>query len=222
MKKIILSVAAIFAFGFANAQEKTESTGEGFSKGDVFIMGSAGFSTTSTGDVKDNTFNFSPRAGFFVSPNIAVGLAVGFTGTNNEVTDVNGAGVVTTTDRTISEFSIGAFGRYYFMPASKFSVFAELGVNVLMGKDELEETETIGNTTLTTTFDAKSNGFNVAAAPGISYFISDSFALEAKWGLLAYRTTEPDLPEGFTSESTDRFDFNLNFDALSIGLLYKF
>ncbi|KGO78568.1 membrane protein, partial [Flavobacterium cauense R2A-7] len=38
MKKIILSLAAVFAFGFANAQEEVkEAKGFGFSKGNIMV-----------------------------------------------------------------------------------------------------------------------------------------------------------------------------------------
>ena len=65
MKKTFLSLAALFAFGFANAQE-TESTA-GFSQGDVFITGSFGFGSEKTGDFKTTEFNVSPSAGYFVT-----------------------------------------------------------------------------------------------------------------------------------------------------------
>lgn len=213
MKKIIFTVAAIFAFGFANAQDTKETSGEGFTKGSVFLSGSAGFSSKTFGDEKENTFNFSPRVGFFVSNNIAIGIALGFEGTKTE--EFNGPSF---DEITTSDFSIGAFGRYYFTPASKFSVFGELGFNVVSGKIEFDST--IGNTTVSSEF--KANGFNIGLAPGVSYFISDSWALEAKWGMLSYNTTEPDAPAGFTSESTDTFSLGLDLDDLSLGLVYKF
>lgn len=213
MKKIIFTVAAIFAFGFANAQDKKESTGEGFSAGNVMLSGSAGFSSTTRGDVKNNTFNFSPRVGFFVTNNIAVGIALGVEGTKTE--DFDGPTFV---EQTRTDFSIGAFGRYYFTPASKFSVFAELGFNVVSGKVDTDET--LGGTTIS--YESKVNGFNFGLAPGLSYFISDSWALEAKWGMLSYNTTEPDAPAGFTSESTDTFNLGLDLDDLMLGLVYKF
>ena len=56
MKKVLLSAVALFAFGFANAQEG--STAAGFSQGDVFVSGGVGFSSTSAGDDKTNGFNF--------------------------------------------------------------------------------------------------------------------------------------------------------------------
>ena len=39
MKKIILTVAAVFAFGFANAQDKKEAS-EGLAAGDLVLTGS--------------------------------------------------------------------------------------------------------------------------------------------------------------------------------------
>lgn len=61
MKKVILTVAAIFAFGFANAQETTEG---GFANGDVFITGAVGFGSSKTGEAKTNSFEVSPSVGF--------------------------------------------------------------------------------------------------------------------------------------------------------------
>ena len=210
MKKIIFTVAAIFAFGFANAQDKKENSGEGFSKGNVFIMGSVGFGSETTGNVKSNSFTFSPRAGFFVTDNIAIGIALGVEGTKTE--DFDGPTFVET-KRT--DFSIGAFGRYYFTPGSKFSVFGELGFNVVSGKVVTDET--LGN--VTTSYQTKDNGFNLGVAPGIAYHLSNHFSLEAKWGVLGYETTKPDVAN---SDSTDSFNFGLNLDDLSLGLVFKF
>ena len=79
MKKIILSAVALFAFGFANAQEATTTTGgKGFSNGDIFITGAVGFSSQKTGDFKTNTMEISPSVGFFVTENIAIGASLGY------------------------------------------------------------------------------------------------------------------------------------------------
>src|SRR5690606_17220279 len=156
MKKLLLSLAAVFVFGLVNAQE-TESNG--FAKGDVFLSGSVGFSSESTGDVKTNGFNITPSAGYFVSENIAVGLSLGYTSTKDEAPNRE--------DIKYSEFGIGAFGRYYFTPANKFSLFGQLGVGSQNGKYEQGSTE------------VKADGFNVAVAPGINYFVSEHFAREA-------------------------------------------
>ncbi|HEX9979836.1 MAG TPA: porin family protein, partial [Flavobacterium sp.] len=84
MKKLILSAAALFAFGFANAQDAATTTtgGKGFSSGDIFMSGAVGFTSTSepfgTEELKTTSFRIEPRVGFFVADNIAVGAMVGY------------------------------------------------------------------------------------------------------------------------------------------------
>lgn len=196
MKKVILTVAAVFAFGFANAQDKTESTGSGFGKGDVFVTGMFNVGTTKEGDAKTSTFNFSPKVGYFVSENIAIGLGLGFETSENAAK--------TKTD----EFSVGAFGRYYFTPSSQFSVFGQLGFDVTSSKVTPDGGDS-----------AKSNGFNIALKPGISYFLSDSFAIEATWGELGFNSDKADA-EG--AEAATEFNLGLNLESIGFGLLYKF
>ena len=198
MKKVILSVAAVFAFGFANAQE---TVSEGFTNGDVFISGAVGFESSKTGDVKTNVFEVAPSVGFFVTPNIAVGGRVGFTSQKEE--DVF--------ETKTNTFTIEAFGRYYATPAAKFSFFGELAVNY--GTSKIEGETPLGD------FESKSDGFGVQVAPGVSYFLSKNIAIEAKWGVLGYNTVKPDA-DG--AESTDTFEFGLNLRDINFGIVYKF
>ncbi|MBQ4819359.1 porin family protein [Aquimarina sp. MMG016] len=192
MKKLVLTVLALAAFTFANAQDG------GFAKGDIFISGAVGYSSETTGDIKDNTFVLSPRAAYFVTDNIAAGLRIGYESISEEFPGGE-------FDETI--LTAGVFGRYYFTPGNKFSVFGELGLNYLSQKEDN------GATDLDTT------GFGLGVGPGVSYFISDSFALEAFWGAISYQTTEPDVDN---SESTDEFNFGVNLEDITLGLVYKF
>lgn len=208
MKKIILSVAALFAFGFANAQDAKETTGgKGFANSDVFVTGSVGFSSTKTGDIKSNSFNVNPAVGFFVTDNIAIGGIIGYTSTTQDqfFADFGGYEEVKTT-----AFNVGAFARYYATPASDFSFFGQLEADYVTSKSELTDFD--GS-------DIKSNGFAVELAPGVSYFISSNFALEAQMGSLSYMTIKPDY-DG--AESTNTFDLNVNLTDIKLGLVYKF
>jgi len=197
MKKVILSAMALFAFGFANAQDATE--GKGFAKGSVFASGTVGYRSESTGDVKDNTFTIAPGVGFFVTDNIAIGGQIAYLSNTQE------DGVAA--DLKTNVFAFGAFGRYYGTPASDFSFFGELGAAYLTGKREQGP------------FEAKTTGFTVAVAPGVSYFLGKNFAIEAKIGALSYGTTKPD---GAGAESTNTFDLNLNLQDITFGAVYKF
>ena len=118
MKKLML-VGAVALFTAVNAQETST---EGFAQGNTFITGAVGFNSVKTGNVKENNFTISPSIGYFVTPNVALGARVGY----NNGTEDNGV-----VKSTLDTFTAGVFGRYYWMPASKFSIFAELGVDYM-------------------------------------------------------------------------------------------
>lgn len=204
MKKVLLSAIAVMAFGFANAQDVPSV---GFSEGDAFITGSVGFGSEKTGDFKTNIFNIAPKAGYFVTSNIALGVQLGYTSAKDTEPSAIPGGEDVEVKNTSLE--IGAFGRYYFTPARNFSFFGQLSVGYVTAKEE------------TTPGDAefKTNGVNVALAPGISYFVSEHIALEATFGILGYRTNKPDVDD---AESTNNFDFGVNFSDINFGIVYKF
>ena len=195
MKKIILTAAAIFAFGFANAQDMKENKGEGFSKGDVFVTGALEISSEKTGATKDNTFKFEPQLGFFVTENIALGAKIGIGSQKQKV------GSITTIDN--SSFTGGVFGKYYFTPASKFSLFTNLGIDLTSTKNKL------------TNF--KEKGVEVGLGAGLNYFISNNFAIEAGIGVLSFASND----NGGSGSKTNTFEFGSDWRAVTIGVSYK-
>lgn len=197
MKKIILTVAAVFAFGFANAQDAKE-TSEGFSQGDVYFSGSLGFNSTKQDEAKENNVTFSPSAAYFVSPNIAIGARL-----TVESGKVENGPVETKT----SAFGADVFGRYYFTPTSKFSTFAELAAG--FGSDKSEDA--LGNET-------KFNGFGVNAGFGVSYFLNSNFAIEAGWAGLGYNSRKQDVSG---AEARNTFDLTIDMSSINFGLIYK-
>ena len=207
MKKLVLSLSALFAFGLANAQETTT---EGFKKGDVFISGAAGFSSQKTGENdKTNQYNISPRAAYFVTNNIALGVNLNYL--HRKIDGFYDTGAFVQKDNS---FSAGAFGRYYFTPASKFSFFAQLEVDYVSTKSTLRG--------YNYDMDYKTNGVSVGFAPAISYFISDHFALEALFGILNYSSTKPNNDEVVQGPSTNTFTAGLDLSNINFGLVYKF
>ena len=78
MKKLVCFLAALFAFGMANAQETTTAS-EGFKQGDAFISGSVGFNHQKNNNVKSNSYNVSPKAAYFITNNIALGVSASAT-----------------------------------------------------------------------------------------------------------------------------------------------
>lgn len=225
MKKVILSALAVFVFGFAYAQETTAivvtESSAGFSAGNAFISGSVGFGTEKTGDIKNNTFNITPRAAYFVTDNIAIGLQAGYGRTKSE-SFLDMFDYPVSTESKLSVVSVAAFGRYYMSPKNDFSFFAQMAVGYSSTKYESEsvgivylpEPAQIINSDESTT-----NGFTVAIAPGLSYFVTDNFALEATFGILNYSTRNPDT-DG--ADTTNSFAISLNLENINFGLVYKF
>jgi len=195
MKKIVLSAVAILAFGFANAQES--STGKGFSNGDIFISGSVGIDSDKTGDVKSSGFEITPKVGFFVTENIAIGGKLGFSSYKAE------NGVADTADQ--SAFTVGGFGRYYFTPASDFSLFGELGIDYSSIDNKLA--------------DVKENEIGANLGLGLSYFVSSNFAIEATWAGLGFASNDNG---GDGADKTNTFGLGANLNSINLGVVYKF
>lgn len=198
MKKVLLSAVALLAFGFANAQEETKGNG-GFSKGDVFVSGGVGFSSGKQGEFKESSLNFSPAVGYFVSENIALGARL----------DVMSAKEDDFGDETtMSGFGAEVFGRYYWTPASQFSVFGEAAVGFGNSK-----TEFAGGG------ESKFNTFGINAGVGVSYFLNSNFAIEAGWAGLGYNSFKEDVSG---AEAYNQFGLNVDLSAINFGLVYKF
>lgn len=195
MKKLLVA-SAVALFATVSAQETST---EGFAQGDTFITGAVGFGSEKTGDEKGNTFTIAPSAAYFITSNVALGARVGYT--NNKVEEGND-------EVKTDAFSAGVFGRYYWMPASKFSIFAELGANYRTASTKVTGSDKF-----------KANGFGIEFAPGINYFLNKNFALEAKWGVIGYNSVKPDV-DGATA--TNSFNIGANLSNINLGLVYKF
>ena len=204
MKKVLLSAVALLAFGFANAQEEEKGNG-GFAKGDVFVSGAVTLSSAKKGDFKANAFEIAPKVGYFVTENIAVGASVGFQSLKFD----NGAA-----DATNSGLGLGAFGRYYFTPADKFSLFAELGFDYTSFDEEFDAED---GTVYGGSFESKEVGFGLGA--GMNYFVSSNFSIEAGVAVLGYSSNDNG---GNGADKTNTFQFGGDWRAVTFGVNYKF
>ena len=204
MKKVLLSAVALLAFGFANAQEEEKGNG-GFAKGDVFVSGAVTFGSSKTGDFKVNAFEIAPKVGYFVTENIAVGASVGLQSLKFD----NGSA-----DATNSGLGLGAFGRYYFTPANKFSLFAELGIDYTSFDEEFDAES---GTVYGSSFESKELGFGLGA--GMNYFVSSNFSIEAGVAVLGYSSNDNG---GNGADKTNTFSFGGDWRAVTFGVNYKF
>ncbi|GAA4883030.1 hypothetical protein GCM10023311_01430 [Flaviramulus aquimarinus] len=196
MKKLFLCAAvAVFAFSSMNAQEEGKTYG--FSQGNIYASGSLNFNSSKTGDFKDNSFNFIPCVGFFVSDNVAVGAQLGIGSSKSE----NGSSTIS----EFSTFAVGAYAKYYFTPAEQFSFFGRFGVNYESAKNKIS--------------DVKADGFAFELNPGLNYFLSECIAIHATFGALGYSSFKQDTPG---AESTNNFGLNLDLKDIGFGVIVVF
>jgi len=191
MKKVILSLIFCNTIILSYSQNKQE----GYSKGATILQGGIQFEQTTTGNVSETNFGFSPKAGYFINDNIVVGI-------NFEFNQAKTVDSITTSNKDVMKF--GAFSRYYFTPSNKFSLFTHLGLNYNSMNDRMAKyTE---------------SGFDAALSPGISYFLSNHFILEATIGKLGFATSKPNVEN---AKSTNNVEFNVNLSSVNFGITYK-
>ena len=213
MKKVLLSAVALLAFGFANAQEEEKSANGGFSKGDMFISGSFGINSFKQDEFKSSEFSIAPSFNYFVTENISVGGKIGYASASDAVIDsFEGEELPYASTADYNRLTIGAMGRYYFTPASQFSLFGQLGldygISTITKFDEMDIDE--GN---------KVNSLNIGLGLGMNYFVSSNFSLEAGIGVLGYKTSKADY-EG--AEAANTFTLGADMTNISFGVNYKF
>lgn len=203
MKKLLFA-AAFVAFGLtANAQEEQTF---GFAEGDIIVEGNIGYNNTTDNNTeeKTNVFTIAPKAGYFVTENLAVGVELAYMSSTQEVAGTDTA--------DMSSFGAGVFARYYFLDLGKrFKTYSELGLGFASSKDNLA--------------DVKANGFGAGLGLGINYFVKENIAIN--FGLsdvLSYNSTKLDV-DG--AESVNQFNANINvfenfFQTAQFGLTFKF
>lgn len=213
MKKLLLTLTAVAAITFA-----TKAQEFGFEKGNFIVEGNLSSSNTNDKNTKEKnaSFNFNPKAGYFVTDKIAVGVELGF-GQDKNTTFNNDIKTVATD----KEFGVGAFGRYYFLEVgSRFKTYTEVGVGYANSKDG--ETKVDGEKTIDA---VKVNGFGANAGIGANYFLTDKIAINFAFGnVISYGSAKADVDgaKASTAFNTNVNVFNNFFDNATFGLTFKF
>lgn len=206
MKKLLF-IAAVAVLGFTNVNAQDETKTFGFTEGDIFLEGNIGFNSSSdknTPEEKSSNFNISPKLGFFISEDLAIGGRLSF---NSSKTEVGG------TDTTDSSgFGAGAFARYYFLDlGERFKTFAEFGAGYTSLNDKIS--------------DSKFNTIGAGLDLGINYFVTEKIALS--FGLrnvLSFSTGKSDA-DGAEAQTNFGFGFgnvsNPFGGSAAFGILFK-
>ncbi|UUV20790.1 porin family protein [Paenimyroides aestuarii] len=218
MKKILLSVAVLATSVAAQAQERTF----GFNQGDVLLEGSlqANSEDNKLETVKTSEFNFTPKAGYFINDNFAVGLGLNFGSAKIEnYSDV----VADRNTQKANNVGFEVFGRYYFMDLNRFQPYGEVGIGYNSLGGEISRYDEATSTTITRDLD-KTNRFGVNATLGINYFVTPKIAVNfALSNVIGFNSSKMDTPN---AKATTDFYANINnfnnfFDTATFGLTFK-
>jgi outer membrane protein len=192
MKKIILTVAAVFALSFANAQDKKETTGGGFGKGDIYLTGAFSFSSDKdAAEVKTDGLTIAPGIGYFLTENVALVGSLEYNSTKVASAKTTG-------------FGLSAGVKYFWTPASQFSLSVGGELSYMTSKNDVT--------------DVKVNTIGLNVPVGLHYFVSDSFAITSEWAGLHYTSAKADTTGAKAATS---LGLGLDMSSISFGLLYK-
>ena len=174
----------------------------GFQKGDGFLEGAIGISSTDnqSTEKKVSSFSLSPKAGYFISNKTAVGLRIGF----NQTKNTNYGGSNETYNMTNS-LGAGIFVRHYLLEVgSRLKAYGEAGLGFSSDGGE------VNNGSSTVKFD-KTNTIGVNAGIGANYFLTDNIAIGYQFAdLIGFSTTKAN-----TSGAKASNNFNVNLNSFS-------
>ena len=185
-----------------------------FDKGVVLLGGHFSFSSdkieSTPSDIKMNTFKFEPDLHFYLNPNMAVGLMLGFTSSSVDNGDYS---------EDSSLFSFAPTFKYSKTFKDKASFYGLAGIAFGTGKSE------VTNTSNGVEVSSKTELSNVELfiRPGFNYQLSERLFLDLNYGLLSYNSTKVSPPgEGAEEYTVNSFDIALNMRNLNLGVAFKF
>ncbi|MES2574096.1 MAG: outer membrane beta-barrel protein [Bacteroidota bacterium] len=203
MKKIILTVAAIFAFGYVNAQETSVPEGNGFSKGNKFVEGAFSFRSQDE-DLSEATSSwaFNPTFGYFLTDKWAVGGKLNFGGEKFDNGDKS------------SDLGVTGFARYYFLSlgaTKSFNAFGEIG----LGYTSETNDPNVGSK-------STDGDLNANISIGLNYFFTSHWAATFTLAnILSYNNSSPEVGDNTSDLNVEVNLFNNIFAEPQFGLLYK-
>ena len=201
MKKFLLFSCAL-GLAFSVSAQKTA--------GPWWVGGALGYESTSSDDLNfsSNTLTFGPGVGYWLNDQLAVGL---------------GMSLVTTTDKddafdqtdTESLYHFQPFARYYKDLGSNFSIYGQVVVDIYSGgaKSEVAGTET-SSTSI--------NGFGFGIAPGIQYWFTPAWSVNATVGNLGYTTLTESDDNSDVEMSASNTEVVLDFSSINFGFNFHF
>ncbi|MFZ4928783.1 outer membrane beta-barrel protein [Chryseobacterium sp. Mn2064] len=217
MKKILIA-GAVALFSLSNAQ---------IAKGTKYLSGQVGYYHKEENSYdtkrKDNVIRILPTAGYFVGTNLAVGLGIGYKSavTKYVIGDAVVSNVTELKD-TDNAFVVSPFVRKYWTLSDKLFIFGQLQVPLEFGKEKLvSSSNDAWIDPELSLFSRKNNYTNIGVniRPGLDYFITKNWSIEATIGEFGYNSYKRDI-DG--AKSNDNYKFGISLTSVTFGVKYVF
>ena len=218
MKKILLPVFLLLISYTAFSQLTKgalllEGTGNlSFGKSDEEYSG------TTINENKNNQLWLRPGLGIMLSEKWMLGSAVDYTH-QSSVSEFTGGNLTQTTEQTSNSFGLNVFVRRYAQLNDKLYFTATLNAGGGLGKLKVVE-EYEGNDPETTDFDTYQA--NLSVVPGLTYFISNKWAITGSIGQLYanFSWRNPEDEDEATKNFNSSAGLNFRLNTFSVGLQY--
>ncbi|MCP1300581.1 porin family protein [Chryseobacterium sp. S0630] len=218
MKKIVL-MGAVALFGLSNAQ---------IAKGTSYLSGQVGYYHSEKDEFntqrKDDVIRILPTAGYFVTNNLAVGLGIGYKSAVTKYKLGNPAiSNVFEVKYTDNAFVVAPFVRKYWTLSDKLYIFGQLQVPLEFGKEKMNANSNINDADplLTAALNKENNYTNIGVniKPGLDYFLTKNWSIEATIGEFGYNTYKRDI-DG--AKRTDDYKLGISLTSVTFGVKYVF
>jgi len=218
MKKLLLAGALAF-FGLSDAQIKS---------GTVYLSGQINYAQEKNNEAhgKDQSFSIIPTVGAFVAPNLAVGTGIGFTYNKREYDITYSSGSFSSIfnyEGKTNAIIVAPFVRKYWTLSDKLYFFGQLEVPMEFGKINRDLVATYidqyGITQRPLSVERKYTSLGVNVKPGLDYFITKNWSVEATIGAFGYQNLRYKNEENTDLKNNN---FSLNLSSVTFGVKYVF
>ena len=179
---------------------------------------------TNNNESSSKTYDFSPKAAYFLKERLALGLGVGIS--RSKSTSEQSSGSNESLSESISRgFNITPFIRYYQPIQERYGFYGQLRAGYRFIKSENEQTSRtiIDNGETLITFSESENNSDVLSlqvSPGFYYFLTKrlSFEIEASLGSVSYfNSTNTDLTNSIDAKQNG-FNIDYGLSSFEFGI----
>ncbi len=221
MKKLLF-IAILLAYGVTIGQEKNEKAfiqkGIWNIDGEISIYTVNSESKNDFGSSENNNTNFSfyPSLGYAIENNLIIGMGLGYGYSDNNSAYIDDSNRRFTNNS--KRYSVFGYVKKYIPITEKFALNFKGELNYSKSKNNRDS---LRNDIYNIQDDDTTNSFSIGISPGITYFVSERFALESKIGFLGY-TYSKTKGIGALERNSNKFNFSLNSSQIFFGISYYF